>query len=206
MSASVFVHLGVLTLAQGSLSFSAGPRQKGVPLPPVFIEVRLRPPEQVSTVETVTEPRPVAPDTPDMPDMALAKADAPKLLSPLPISIERIGSDAPPTSPLTGLIPNDYLPGSALSVRPKPLTEPQLILPPGWLEAFGQVKMTLYINASGKVDELVLLKTNLAPELHDAVRDAFLRIEFSPGELGGTTVASVMTIEVDVASSLGSRR
>lgn len=99
-----------------------------------------------------------------------------------------------------------YLANSVLSVRPKPKSEPEIELPPGWLEAFGLARLTLYISAEGKVDAITFVRTDLPAELQAAVRDAFQKVEFSPGEIDGRAVATTMTIETNIALMLGHRR
>lgn len=170
---------------------------------PVFaIDVTLRPPIQTASRDVMAESRAVDADLPAPPP---AKPDAPRLLAPLPIPVEKIGAENAPAAPIPGLIPENYLPTSALSKRPKPASEPQVQLPPGWLEASGQARLTLYVNATGQVDAVIMGRTNLSPELHGAVRDSFQNLQFSPGEIDGRPVASMMTIEVDIASFLGNR-
>jgi TonB family protein len=102
-----------------------------------------------------------------------------------------------------GMRGRTYHPTSALTQRPSPVEEPKVILPDGWLEASGQVVITLYINMEGNVDEALINRTNLAPELQNAVVHAFKKLDFAPGEIGGRPVDVVMTIEVDLTAMLG---
>ena len=109
----------------------------------------------------------------------------------------------PPSLPGLGLGFTKYFPSAALSTRPKAIDQPALMLE--GIASFGQSKLTLYLNANGKVDEVIIDQTNLPPALSDAVREAFLKMQFSPGEIAGNAVPTVMKIEVDIDSPHGSK-
>ncbi|MGI4847916.1 MAG: hypothetical protein ACRYGK_07240 [Janthinobacterium lividum] len=133
------------------------------------------------------------------------KPDAVKLLTPPPVPMERIGALKAPSAPESGLLDATYYPTSRLSVRPSPATDPILRLPPKWLEAFGRTILTIYINADGSVQQVVLRSTTLPPELHQPVIDAFRVLTFAPGEIDGRRVPSFMSIEANVSMLLSRR-
>ena len=201
--ASAALHVMVLMSVKGALTTAPGSRIKGTPLPPLVIEVVIRTPDILSErkIPTIAEPQ-----KPEAAVSLPSKPDAPRLLTPLPIPVEKIGAENLPMIDDLGLIPTDYFPASALTARPRPTTEPEIELPKGWLEAFGQARLTLYVSEAGVVDAVVLHPINLAPELHDAVRTAFQRLTFTPGAIDGRAVSSVMTIEVDISLALNKLR
>lgn len=202
--ASIALHVVILAFTQGSSSFKSGPQIKGVRLPPISVDVTIRTPEQPAVREAVT---PLAPlPLFDIPHPISPKDEAPRLLTPPPFPFEQLGADALPMPDLSGFIPTNYLPSSTLTVRPRPSREPEIQLPPGWLEAFGVAKLTLYLSADGKVDAITILKTDLPPEIQTAVREAFEKLQFSPGQIDGRAVPAVMTIETTVALTMSGRR
>lgn len=131
--------------------------------------------------------------------------DAVRLLTPPPVAPELTGAERAPVSPRQALLDATYYPTRQLSVRPSPTTEPTLTLPPNWFEAFGRTILTIYVNADGSVQEVVLRDTNLPPELHENVVDAFRRLSFNPGEIDGRRVPSFMSIEANVSMLLSQR-
>ncbi len=202
---SVVLHGAAVLLVNGASSSSSGPPIDGLRLPLMAVALVVHPPEQRASRQTDAA---VAPVAPDLPDLSIAQApppDAPRLLTPVPRPVENKGGDQPAAA-VMGLMATHYFPTHALTTRPAPTTEPHMQLPDGWLEAFGQARLILFLSDAGNVDAITLTPLNLAPELHDAVRAAFQALHFSPGEIDGRPVASVMTIEVDVSLALGKNR
>jgi hypothetical protein len=203
---SVVLHGAAVLLVNGASSSSSGPPIDGLRLPPMAVALVVHPPEQRASRQTDAAVVPVAPDLPDLSISQAAPPDAPRLLTPVPRPVENKGGDQPAAAAVMGLMATHYFPTRALTTRPAPTTEPNMQLPDGWLEAFGQARLTLFLSDAGNVDAITLIPVNLAPELHDAVRAAFQTLHFSPGEIDGRPVASVMTIEVDVSLALGKNR
>ena len=192
------------TTGSGSTSRNTNVQPKGMPLSPIAIEVTIRLPEQSTNSRL---PARIEPLEPKLPIQLTSKPDAIRLLTLPPVPIEKTGAENSPSTPKKlGIVEPTYFPTSRLTSRPRPLSEPKLQLPSGWLEAFGQTTLTLYVDATGKVDTLVIRRTNLPPELENVVRDAFQNLRFSPGEIDGIPVPSVMTIETDIYAPISNRR
>lgn len=201
---SIALHLAALVLLSRSSGADTQARQEGAPLPPMVFEVRIEPPQLHRKQEAVVHAPPVESPLPRA--KSSRSADAVRVLTPPPHSLPKSGAEDPPAVEQMGILETNYFPASELTLSPRPTTEPEIILPPGWLEAYGQAELTLYVNTEGKVDELVLGKSNLPQELQEAVRAAFQSLAFKPGEINGQPVPSAMTIEADVSISLGTRR
>lgn len=201
--ASVGMHAAGVMLAGHSLSQnSAALRGKEAASPQFFMEARIEPPRLSATSQPPVEPKLAEFEIP----FALPTTSAVKLLTPPPIPIEPSSADGAAAPPGFGIESVTYLPTSVLSVRPKATTAPELQLPIGWLEAYGQAILKLYVNADGGVDDAVIVNINFAEELREPVRKAFLAMRFTPGELGGRPVPCVMTIETDISTLTGRGR
>lgn len=131
------------------------------------------------------------------------RPDAAQLLTPPPVPPELTGAAKPPTTPEQALLDATYYPTRQLTLRPEPGSDPILKLPPNWLEAFGRSILTIYVNADGSVEQVILRNTTLPPELHQNVIDAFRLLTFKPGEIDGRRVPSYMSIEANVSMLLG---
>lgn len=200
LSATAALHVAILVFISGSPSPDTRLGAKGIPLPPLVMEVTIRPPEAPAANKV-----PAPPTMPGLPPPT-ARRDAVRLLTPPPFPIEKPGADVSTLAPQAGILETAYLPTSRLSVAPRPIRPPQVHLPKDWLEAFGQSVLTLYVNAAGTVDAVKLRRTSLPPELHDVVVEAFRSVQFYPGEVDGVAVPSVMTIEADISAPIGKRR
>jgi hypothetical protein len=107
------------------------------------------------------------------------------------ISVSRSGAD---WSPFDGVA---YHPSIALDKRPKALNE--LSLEPLELRrivASGTLIMTLWIGPEGGVDRATVDHSELPPMFSAPSIEAFKRLRFTPGELGGRAVGTTMKIEV----------
>ncbi|MBK8742333.1 MAG: hypothetical protein IPM02_23815 [Betaproteobacteria bacterium] len=100
----------------------------------------------------------------------------------------------------SGLLPIEgdaYYSTSQLSQPPVPLNEVALDDPAvAPVIASGKMVMTLWINAHGEVENAVVDETELPGLFTRPTVEAFKRLRFRPGELGGRSVGSIMKIEV----------
>ena len=96
--------------------------------------------------------------------------------------------------PLPGVV---YYPTSLLSVRPQPQTEAELDPPrirP--IVASGKVILVVWINPLGQTAKVAVESSDLPNNFVTAAAAAFEQLRFSPGELHGLRVGSVMRVEV----------
>jgi hypothetical protein len=191
----------LLLVKQHAASFES---TKGIPLPAVVIEVSLHAPEAEKRISPADEGKtePNVHQAFELAHSSIALDSDRRLLTPPPTPI---GTDAPETRktlPGFGFGGVTYYPTSKLTIRPVPTTRPIIELPEGWLEAFGQTVLTLYINSNGTVDEVIVRRTELDSELHHSIIAAFKKLSFVPGELNGVPVASVMTIDTYLSASI----
>jgi hypothetical protein len=92
-----------------------------------------------------------------------------------------------------------YLPPEKLTLRPQALSD--VVIPP--TEDGAQIGgsqagvFTLFIDTTGAVRRMVIDGPTLTPGLEVLVRQAFMAARFSPGEVAGRPVKSLLRIEVD---------
>jgi hypothetical protein len=85
---------------------------------------------------------------------------------------------------------------SQLSTRPKALTNVALDAPEIRFSSFsGAVVFNLWINEAGVVVQASVATTDLPESVSAAIVEAFRKVLFKPGEIGGHAVGSIMTIE-----------
>lgn len=90
-----------------------------------------------------------------------------------------------------------YLPRTALTRSPQPLTDPVVSVPAGHGPAGEQRGVfSLFISASGGVDSVVRDGPTLAPALEAAALEVLRGTRFIPGELDGVAVAALIRIEM----------
>ena len=93
-----------------------------------------------------------------------------------------------------------YIPTEELTRKPEPLKDWDELawsLPP---QAQGRVVLTIYISASGSVDNLEYASP-IAHELQEWIRDVLLvGVPFSPGERDGKPVPTRLTLEFDLSA------
>lgn len=90
-----------------------------------------------------------------------------------------------------------YYPTAVLSVKPRPLGE--LALDHDRIAgavASGKIILDLWISEHGDVTNTVIESNDLPEAVLQVVEKAFRKLHFSPGELNGLKVGSVMRIEV----------
>lgn len=90
-----------------------------------------------------------------------------------------------------------YLPRRALSVPPAPLAPIVLAWPAGMTVLGRQTAIfTVFIDETGTVRRMVADGPTLLPTLEAAARDTFTASAFSPGQVGGQAVRSMIRVEV----------
>ena len=90
-----------------------------------------------------------------------------------------------------------YLLPSLLDVSPAPLVEIELQYPPSAGNQQGKVALRLFINESGEVDEVVIVRAIPKGFFEEAAINDFSRARFSPGMRFGRAVKAQIVIEVD---------
>ena len=99
-----------------------------------------------------------------------------------------------------GVLPilgTEYFPTGRLSVRPQPLGEVDLDTgETRLLSASGTMILSLWINDRGEVVDLSVEQNDLPEVFSRIAREAFRNLRFSPGELNGRRVGTVMRVEV----------
>lgn len=95
----------------------------------------------------------------------------------------------------------DYVPRGLLSVVPVPLDAIDVPFPEsagGWFEA--SVQLSVFIDEAGAVQKLRVDRSSGGPALESAAIDAFRQARFSPGQVDGQVVRSVIRVEVEFES------
>ncbi|MBE0626660.1 MAG: energy transducer TonB [Burkholderiales bacterium] len=109
---------------------------------------------------------------------------------PGPLRAEGIGQHPLPAT-------TRYYTADQLSKRPRPVDPPELDAPElRPIMAAGTVVLKLWINELGYVVSIEVEKTDLPEIFSRAAVAAFKKLRFTPGELDGRRVASLMRIEV----------
>ena len=100
-------------------------------------------------------------------------------------------------SPFVAESGDEYVPRSSLTVPPVPRSSVILEMPPGMLK-FGRRAsvLSIFIDAQGQVDNIVVDGPPLPPSMEAAARQAFRAAKFSPGQVDGHAVKSHIRIEV----------
>ncbi|MDE2000473.1 MAG: hypothetical protein KGI91_08665 [Burkholderiales bacterium] len=95
--------------------------------------------------------------------------------------------------------PDDYFyPRSALSKVPNALSEPFIEIPAGFPSGQKfQTVISLFIDESGVVRKVEFADDKPFPEpMERSIRSAFMQTTYSPGEIQGTPVKSIIKIEM----------
>lgn len=100
-------------------------------------------------------------------------------------------------------LPLTFYPASALSRMPQPISkfEPQ---PPetGDTGIGGKLTIRLWIDASGNLDQVFVVSTDLPPAFEEAALAAFRKMRFSPGEINGAAVGALVEVVIEYADLL----
>lgn len=88
-----------------------------------------------------------------------------------------------------------YWRASELTKRPAP-NDPIVIDTADLPIGLGRAVLEIYVSASGGVDTVALLSSDLARHIEDAALNAFAAAHFTPGERNGRAVGSIFVVEV----------
>jgi protein TonB len=112
----------------------------------------------------------------------------------------------PENEPTAAVVPVAPLPryyaAHELDQRPMPLTHIEPLFPAGAPVHSGIVKLRLYINADGRIEEIEIFEAQPAGVFESAAAQAFAAARFSPGMRHGTAVPAVMTLELQFGAPL----
>lgn len=88
--------------------------------------------------------------------------------------------------------------GSELTTRPHAQHDIQPQFPTGAEagSAAGRITLRLYISEAGRVDDLVIERSDLPKAFEESARHAFADASFAPGEIDGAPVKSQMRVQV----------
>jgi hypothetical protein len=129
--------------------------------------------------------RPVPPLRPDAPPSGASDPKAPKPGTPRPDH-------------------RGYHSADRLTHLPRPLQEVDLDLPESRLLTNpGKLLLTLWIDAEGRVVSFQVDAPNLQEEYTTAVAETFSALRFSPGEILGRKVASILKLEISHKAPAG---
>jgi hypothetical protein len=184
---------------QGTTIHDSGPRVRVVTLtpsaPPVAPWIDGRPAVHAQThgqpVETPRSLPPVAQHKDLFSDKLPEKREAPREshVEPVPLAM----------APLTrsGNFGDDYVPRPLLTAPPVAITPVVFATPEG--DAFRGTHvgiLSLFIDEHGRVQRIEVDAAMLPEAFEQAVRDAFMAAQFTPGEIDGTAVRSRVRVEV----------
>ncbi|MBI4986468.1 MAG: TonB family protein, partial [Rhodocyclales bacterium] len=109
---------------------------------------------------------------------------------------------APPLRDTTAAPAPPYFPSKALSRLPEALTEFVPILPDGAAaHVGGRLELRLWLDRDGRIDRVVLLRTQLPDAVDAAALAAFARMRFRPAEIQGVPVAAWLDTVVEFAAA-----
>lgn len=187
VAAVAAAHVLVLGLARGGSVRLGG--SAAVP-PPAAVQVRWLAANNVAPQPSATLPPAHAP--------FVAQADA---VAEPAVRRSSTPSAAAAMSTSAGEPGVEYVPRSLLSTPPVPLAPIEVPFPSHVAGVFSiRAELSLFIDETGVVQRVRLEGAPLPPALADAARNAFLRARFSPGELEGRAVRSLVRVEVNFES------
>jgi len=101
----------------------------------------------------------------------------------------------------------DYLAAETLDMIPMPVTAPDSRNLNGMmLDVVGPVGVKLYVDAKGKIQQVIVDVPDKEQEAAEQSRTGFRNTAFVPGRLHGKAVASVLAIQIRVSDLLSVRR
>ncbi len=122
--------------------------------------------------------------------------------TPEPV-VTRLEAPADPAVPvvsgaqLAGLARLDYVPRELLSRPPRPVSDIGIPSPDtGSVEFDLSVELTLFIDETGAVQRVRIEDPGLAPTLEQAAAAVFQAARFTPGEMDGVAVRSMVRVAV----------
>lgn len=118
-----------------------------------------------------------------------------------PVQTETNGPPPPPAQPVAPTagvvpIPDDYFDARKLTQAPRPLTEPPIAELERIVRNAGEVRMTLFIDESGRVAAIDVESATLAQDAVARAAEIFSELRFSPGRIGAMAVKSRVGITV----------
>ena len=191
LSGAALVHIAVFTLVHGQ-------GLQVAPTPPRLARVVLAPLGAPTPSATTPEPTSVV----LTPAAVAAVAAAAPLEPPPPTTPGHDALSAPNSVTVESVADGlDYVPRGLLSVVPVPLGAIEVPFPEsagGWFEA--TVQLSVFIDEAGVVQKLRVDRSSGGPALESAAIDAFRQARFSPGQVDGRVVRSVIRVEVEFES------
>lgn len=128
-------------------------------------------------------------------------AALPSAIAPSPFPPNAAARTAPPTET------RGFQPAERLSRPPRPLEEVNLELPEARLLIQpGQLLLTLWIDAEGRVVSFRVDAPDLPEEYTTAVAEAFSATRFAPGEMLGRRVGSILKILIQNGADIDTGR
>jgi hypothetical protein len=155
--------------------------------------------------------RPVAPSEPDGAAAAPARPTEHRELAAngrpaqeaAPVGLSKAAAKSSASEGIAAGESLEYLPRAKLTVAPAPLEPIEIPFPAAVdnpLRFRGQ--LSLFIDEHGVVQRIRVDGPPMPPVLEEAARNAFLRARFTPGEVDGVAVRSLIRIEVDFEAEL----
>ncbi len=188
LAGAALVHIAAFTLMHGQSLQAA-------PTPPRLATVMLAPLGAPASGTPTPEPTSV-------------------LLKPAAVAAAAPLEPAPPTTPAHDALSApkslavesvadglDYVPRGLLSVVPVPLAASEVPFPESARGSFeASVQLSVFIDEAGVVQKLRVDRSSGGPALASAAIDAFRQARFSPGQVDGRVVRSVIRVEVEFES------
>lgn len=197
--AALAVHVLVLyLLGHRSLSLSQGVVASGATFQTRVITAKLLP--QAGLVATVPDPQ--SPTSSQSLAQGNADLDHDALTEQATDSRTQVAGTALNSSVAGGRHdPLDYVPREFLSLAPAPLSAIEVPFPDSVTgELKIDVQLALFIGESGVVQRVLVESTGLPPELEDAAAAAFRQARFTPGQVDGQAVRSLIKVAVTFES------
>jgi TonB family protein len=148
----------------------------------------------------------VAPASPPVNTVAPAAAPVAAVTPPPPVATAppaaTLPDPSPDSTPQGDVRGFDYVPREFLSTVPKPLEGIEVPFP----ESIGgsdfklSLQLSLFIDETGQVRRVRVDGPPLAPDLEEAARQAFAQARFTPGQVDGRAVRSLIRVEVTFES------
>ncbi len=186
LTSAALVHIVVFTLVHGH-------GLKAAPTQPRLAMVVLAPISAPESRATTPEPTPTRVTSPTLETIAPVEPSATTTAhsydqqnAPARMAVE---------SAADGF---DYVPRDLLSVVPRPLAAIDVPFPEsasGWFEA--NVQLSVFIDETGLVQKLRVDRSSGGSALESAAIQAFRQARFSPGQIDGRAVRSVIRVEVE---------
>ncbi len=194
------VHVAALTLTTATARPQAGSEGSRAPS---AATLRFVVASVAAPAPAPARPAIVAPEVPDRPLARRAVNEAEPALAPAPVfATENPEAAAPAAAPGVAStegpgVPLDYLPRALLSVVPQPLASIDIAFPPAVQGSVNLgTELALFIDEAGTVRHVRIDGAPLPPALEEAARSAFLNARFTPGELNGAPVRSLIRVAI----------